>query len=629
MERALYFDKFRNIGLEGHERLVLNHSLEKGKMGNLVILVGTNNSGKSNVLAGLTAFGNRKISQRDITMLSYATEDRNPSLSMSLKDDNGEDYTVRIYADGKEEYFCPKRNVKTEEYTFANDIDVLKEDLTYIVRQMSNYNLNGSYTKTHEDTQLFVNLVTYLGQADHEKQEIIDKVISTLDNSFARHPNQTNWWTNFVKARPMSALRNEYTYAGWKNSLIKVVTEAIRKFGVDVIPQIINYAEEPIKNTDLSCDVASFSKNKFLNALFEKVGISKEEINNTYDAFRKNNNKGALTVLEKRINGKLKAVSEDFNRMYFVDENRYSFGISLESNMIYFSMFRGENDIILDYQSTGFRWFFNLYFNLLAKSTLKPGDILIMDEPATNLHVLGQIELRKFLKDFAMKNDLTIVIATHSPFLIDLDYLDELRVVSMTDNKSSIRNDFSTIDSNDPDALKPVKAALTVNNHVLLDPDKKVVFVEGITDYNYLTAFNKKLRVADDVVFLPIQGIGNVKNGNIKEHQIKLSKALIKIRKSNPVLLVDADRAGESMKSVNQKDSALTVVSLSDIDPAIKQIEHLFDIKDRKALGLVDDDGKPVKRFGLSANIKTYIDDYDFEETTLNNFRKVIEYLID
>ena len=56
MERVLEYEKYRNLGLKNKERLVLNKSLEKGKMGNLVIVVGANNSGKSNVLDGLLAF---------------------------------------------------------------------------------------------------------------------------------------------------------------------------------------------------------------------------------------------------------------------------------------------------------------------------------------------------------------------------------------------------------------------------------------------------------------------------------------------------------------------------------------------------------------------------------------------
>lgn len=56
MERVLEIEKFRNLGLDKKEKLIINKSLEKGKMGDLVILIGANNSGKSNVLDALLAF---------------------------------------------------------------------------------------------------------------------------------------------------------------------------------------------------------------------------------------------------------------------------------------------------------------------------------------------------------------------------------------------------------------------------------------------------------------------------------------------------------------------------------------------------------------------------------------------
>ncbi|MBQ3621206.1 hypothetical protein II941_00010 [bacterium] len=64
-----------------------------------------------------------------------------------------------------------------------------------------------------------------------------------------------------------------------------------------------------------------------------------------------------------------------------------------------------------------------------------PGDIIIMDEPGTNLHVKGQEELRDFLKKFSINSGITFAIATHTPFLVDLDYLDEIRLlIPQSDN---------------------------------------------------------------------------------------------------------------------------------------------------------------------------------------------------
>lgn len=64
MERRLQISSFRNIGFENgkpsHEGLILNHTLTKGSIGDLVILIGANNSGKSNVLDALLAYRDKK-----------------------------------------------------------------------------------------------------------------------------------------------------------------------------------------------------------------------------------------------------------------------------------------------------------------------------------------------------------------------------------------------------------------------------------------------------------------------------------------------------------------------------------------------------------------------------------------
>ena len=54
MEKALRIEAFRNIGFKNKkphtERLILSHSLKKNEIGDLIILIGANNSGKTNVL---------------------------------------------------------------------------------------------------------------------------------------------------------------------------------------------------------------------------------------------------------------------------------------------------------------------------------------------------------------------------------------------------------------------------------------------------------------------------------------------------------------------------------------------------------------------------------------------------
>ncbi|BDA07758.1 hypothetical protein OHP008_03930 [Helicobacter pylori] len=92
-----------------------------------------------------------------------------------------------------------------------------------------------------------------------------------------------------------------------------------------------------------------------------------------------------------------------------------------------------QKPIILSQQSTGFQWAFNFVFNFLynvgSNFSFNKNIIYVMDEPAAHLSVPARKEFRKFLKEYAHKHNTTFVLATHDPFLVDTDHLDEIRIV--------------------------------------------------------------------------------------------------------------------------------------------------------------------------------------------------------
>ncbi|MBO6073254.1 AAA family ATPase [bacterium] len=82
--RAFELKQFRNIGYgdnsEENSTLILNYSLNPEYMGDLVILIGPNNSGKSNVLDALSCFAKRNILKRDYS--DTRLNDENPTLKL-------------------------------------------------------------------------------------------------------------------------------------------------------------------------------------------------------------------------------------------------------------------------------------------------------------------------------------------------------------------------------------------------------------------------------------------------------------------------------------------------------------------------------------------------------------------
>ncbi len=296
--------------------------------------------------------------------------------------------------------------------------------------------------------------------------------------------------------------------------------------------------------------------------------------------------------------------------------------------------------IILSQQSTGFQWAFNFMFGFLynvgSHFSLNKNIIYVMDEPATHLSVPARKEFRKFLKEYAHKNHVTFVLATHDPFLVDTDHLDEIRIVEKETEGSAIKNHFNyplNNASKDSDALDKIKRSLGVGQHVFHNPQKhRIIFVEGITDYCYLSAFKLYLcykEYKDNPIpftFLPISGLKN--NPNAMKETIKKLCEL----DNHPIVLIDDDRkcvfnqqaTSERFKKANEDlGNPITILQLSDCDRHFKQIEDCFSANDRKKYA-------KNKRMELAMAFKTrllYGGKDAIEKQTKRNFLKLFKWI--
>ncbi|GAA9462218.1 hypothetical protein UBN113_08850 [Helicobacter pylori] len=296
--------------------------------------------------------------------------------------------------------------------------------------------------------------------------------------------------------------------------------------------------------------------------------------------------------------------------------------------------------IILSQQSTGFQWAFNFMFGFLynwgSYFSLNKNIIYIMDEPATHLSVPARKEFRKFLKEYAHKNHVTFVLATHDPFLVDTDHLDEIRIVEKETEDSVIKNHFNYPLNNagkDSDALDKIKRSLGVGQHVFHNPQKhRIIFVEGITDYCYLSAFKlyfNEREYKDNPIpftFLPISGLKNNPN-DMKETIQKLCEL-----DNNPIVLIDDDRkcvfnqkaTSERFKRANKYlGNPITILQLSDCDRHFKQIEDCFSANDRNKYA-------KNKRMELAMAFKTrllYGGEDAIEKQTKRNFLKLFKWI--
>lgn len=272
--------------------------------------------------------------------------------------------------------------------------------------------------------------------------------------------------------------------------------------------------------------------------------------------------------------------------------------------------------------------------------TLNKGDLVLIDELETHFSVPAQRDLRAFLKAYAKKNGITFIATTHSPFLADIEHLDELRIIEQQDDGwAGIINDFSLFskDKTRVDALKDIKKAFGVQGLV----SKRVIFVEGITDYNYLTKFKQlyqqEKKETLNLAFLPVGGLGDPKNSN-DEKAKHLIQELPKLTDRHAILLVDNDDKGKSFQKQAEKCKDLTVVRIdeafedSQAKSTIKEIETLFSQADRErhkeilqAKSKQSESGSVASRLFKNGNFKN--GDFKLEEQTKENFFTLLEYL--
>ncbi|GAA8748182.1 hypothetical protein HpDR99_06990 [Helicobacter pylori] len=476
---------------------------------------------------------------------------------------------------------------------------------------------------------------------------------------FAEHCRECNPYTAFqnLRNKVQFPLSGGLSYKSYK-----------------LVPTMKEYKEPKITDNDFKAvlftciDYSSPSEFDqwdwfFRNSLFRKIDF------NPYDIWKNLNlddKKDFAEILEYNMQLKIdSSIAKEFNELLAIAQDSPQDNYQLKIRVRHNNKFSRDKEstayeikleihdcrksheqnepIILNQQSTGFQWAFNFMFGFLYNAgshfSLNKNIIYVMDEPATPLSVPAKKEFRKFLKEYAHKNHVTFVLATHDPFLVDTDHLDEIRIVEKETEGSAIKNSFNyplNNASKDSDALYQIKRSLGVGQHVFHNPQKhRIIFIEGITDYCYLSAFklyfNKHNPQFKDnpipFTFFPISGLKNNPN-EMKETIQKLCEL-----DNHPIVLTDDDRKdgsdpqrakSEQFKNANEEmHNPITILQLSDCDRCFKQIEDCFSINDKKEYA-------KNKHMELAMAFKTrllYGGKDAVEKQTKRNFLKLFKWI--
>ena len=157
------------------------------------------------------------------------------------------------------------------------------------------------------------------------------------------------------------------------------------------------------------------------------------------------------------------------------------------------------NTGLLNRRAEGFKWTFSFIVNFAAetqKAELKEA-ILLLDEPARNLHPAQQRGISDLLKGLAGSNQ--ILYATHSPFMI-FDYTQGNLLVVEPDKRKHLSKIYYDYWNADDQTLIPILYGLSrglveaiVDKQIGFN-SRPVIIVETMSDCMYLNAFDRFLK---------------------------------------------------------------------------------------------------------------------------------------
>ncbi len=171
-------------------------------------------------------------------------------------------------------------------------------------------------------------------------------------------------------------------------------------------------------------------------------------------------------------------------------------------------------------RSRGFIWFFSflVWFDSVQQQLDQAGErhagdlILLLDEPGLSLHALAQQDFLRYIDDLATRHQ--VLYTTHSPFLVHMDRLKQVRVVEdKVPVGTTIREDVT--DSNERTVF-PLQAALGWTVAQSLFIAERNLLVEGPSDLLYLKAVSSlldgggKAGLRDEITIVPAGGLDKV-----------------------------------------------------------------------------------------------------------------------
>jgi len=568
----------------------------------LTCLVGTNESGKTNLLVALWKL-NPANNEPITPLIDYPRKQY-----VDYRDTNGEEIFIQAeleLSDTVSEEISHKLGFHKElvrtvrigrKYNGVYEIEFpisqlstipsseLSSILENILRQFSKSELQ---TKEDESTLSDIqNKLTELHEKSKKKEEIKqadvvaieDEFDNFISSNYKRKVNINSFFNDQLKPE-FSKLISVFEENGISTN------ETVDKIVKDNLPFFVYYSDygnldseiylphviDNLKRNDLG--EKERAKVRSLKVLFEFVRLSpseilelgKETIQNVTDATieSEKDNKKKREILLQSASNKL---TQEFKEWWKQGNYRFRFQADGNHFRIWVSDDLRTEEVELEGRSRGLQWFFSFFLVFLVESKDSHSNcILLLDEPGLSLHPIAQFNLIDFFNSLSGENQL--LYTTHSPFLVDPNDLGNVKALYVGDDGTSIiSEDLRAKEKIAEKSIYPIHAAigLTVSDTLLLG--SVPVLVEGPSDQIYLQLIKNhliglsKFNLGKELVFIPTGGVKGMS---------PVIKILLGRENELPIALMDSDKQGEQkikqLRNGLYKDEKEKVIPVADI----------------------------------------------------------------
>lgn len=167
-------------------------------------------------------------------------------------------------------------------------------------------------------------------------------------------------------------------------------------------------------------------------------------------------------------------------------------------------------------RSRGLQWYLSFFITLTARNWDVDTGLILIDEPGLYLHAKAQEEVAAVLEAMC-KDGHQVIIGTHSPYLMQAERLDRIRLVIKDEKTKRTTVHPTWYTGADRETLTPILTAIGLDGiRTFPGLAQKNVVVEGPSDYYYLQAMrhwfyaNGEDVLSGDIAFVPCLGHANV-----------------------------------------------------------------------------------------------------------------------